>query len=485
MTLRNKLLGGAVVLTSWQFAVNVLAFIRNIIVARLLTPENMGIAAIFAITTTFFEIVSNLAVDMLIVQAKEGDDPTFQGLAHLFKVFRGLFVGCIIFACAPLIVGVFTIPQAEWAVRYIALVPIFNGFMHLDMKRMERDLNYRPGIIVELVPQVFSTLIAFPMATWCGDYSAVLWLLLIQGALRMLISHAVAQRPYRMNWNRHFASRIINFGWPLLINGLLMFGAIQGDRVIVGRYYSMTELGVYSVAFLIAIHLANAFSKVNITLLLPTFSKVQNELRRFRNRYLAMVQIASLIGGFIAIPFVTAGGTLIVLIYGKQYTAAASLAPWLGIFLLFRIFRQVPTVACLARGDTKNSMIANIFRFVGVVAALIAGLKHCSLSVIIMCGIGGELLAYVSVIYRLNKFHSVNYADSIFAPAVVLLILVIANLNNMMFIEHSRIVYEFELCMLYYVILLAVATSCFPIVRLEVQRGAVHISKRIMARLSQ
>ena len=49
-----------------------------------------------------------------------------------------------------------------------------------------------------------------------------------------------------------YARRLLTFGWPLLVNGLLMFGIVQGDRLIIGTAYSVYDLGIYSVALTLA-----------------------------------------------------------------------------------------------------------------------------------------------------------------------------------------------------------------------------------------
>lgn len=483
MSLRSKIFKGAIVLTGGQAAAQTLSLARNIIIARILNPEDMGIAATFAITITLLEMISNLAVDMLLVQAKDGDDPVFQGTAHLFQVFRGLIVGLLIFACAPIITWLFKTPQAEWAFRLVALVPVFRGFMHLDWKRVQRKMQYRTAVLVEVIPQAVITLAAFPMVIWLGDYSTVLWLVLMQAAIGLLVSHLFSQRSYRLNWDRKYATRLLVFGWPLLINGLLMFGALQGDRLIIGTFYSMTELGVYSVAFSLVLTLAMTITNLSNSLLLPLFAKVQNCQVEFRERYIVAVQVLALIGGAVALPFITAGGHLIVLVFGDQYAPAFSFVPWLGVLLIARIFRLAPTAAALAYGDTKNSMFANIFRSVGVAVAVFVAWQNLPLSAIIVCGVGGEILAMLYAAFRLNRKQEVRIVDSIFAPMVTSLIILFAGINNVSPFYVLANLGDFEICFVFSIVLGLIGVLIFPKIRHELQQGVVRISQRLIKKI--
>jgi len=389
MGLRAEILKGGSILTVGQVIAQLLMFIRNIILARMLTPEDMGIAATFAITISLLEMSSNLGVEMLLVQAQDGDDPRLQAVAHLFQVGRGLLMGAIILALAPIIARMFDTPQAVWAFQYVAIVPVLQGFMHLDWKRVQRNMTFIPSVIVEIAPQAIITLAAWPMVIWLGDYSAILWLVIIQALMMLLASHFVAKRNYQVSWNRVFASRLFAFGWPLLLNGLLMFGVFQGDRLIVGTAYSMAELGVFSVAFALVMMIVLTIAKLAAALLLPLFSRVQADQETLR-RYLRLsVQILALIGGVVALPLILIGGDLIVMIYGEQYTSAAEFLAWMGVQLAARTFRLVPAIAAMAKGDTKNSMFANLFRTIGVLLAVVAAWLALPIASIIICGVVG------------------------------------------------------------------------------------------------
>lgn len=466
MSLLVQLFKNTVVLTGGQFASQALSFGRNVIIARLLNPEDMGIAATFAITITLLEMISNLSVDIILVQAKDGDDPTFQGTAHLYQVVRGVSVGLVILAGAPIITWLFKIPETVWAFRLLALVPVFRGLMHLDWNRLQRKMQYRTAILVEMVPQAVVTLAAFPMLKWRGDYSTVLWLVLMQAAIGLLVSHFFSQRSYQLNWNREYASRLLVFGWPLLVNGFLMFGAMQGDRLIIGTFYTMTELGVYSVAFSLTLTLAFIIGKIGTSLFLPLLSRIQYQKTEFRELHFVGVQVLALIGGIVAIPFITAGGDIIVFFFGNQYFAVHGYASWLGVLLVARLFRLAPTISSLACGDTKNSMYANFSRFGGVIAAICAAWQGRSLSVILICGIGGEILALLAATFRLQKLRNIKMIDSIYPPMVVSGVLFVAGVINCFSVFGVTLYSNYINCIFSYTILLVVSFFTFPIVRI-------------------
>ena len=78
----HRYLKSGLLLSGGSIASSMCSFGRNIIIARLISVENFGIAATLALTMSLVEMASNLSLDRLIVQDPEGDSPRLQATAH-------------------------------------------------------------------------------------------------------------------------------------------------------------------------------------------------------------------------------------------------------------------------------------------------------------------------------------------------------------------------------------------------------------------
>ena len=70
MSLGKRIFQGGVKIGLGQVFSQGCSFLRNVIVARLITPADFGIAATFAMTLSLVEMVSNLAAEKLLVQSR-------------------------------------------------------------------------------------------------------------------------------------------------------------------------------------------------------------------------------------------------------------------------------------------------------------------------------------------------------------------------------------------------------------------------------
>ena len=74
----------ALLILSGNAAASLLLFARNLVIARLIPVEDYGIASTFAIAMSVVEMASQLGLQQMIVQAREGEDPHFQAALQGF-----------------------------------------------------------------------------------------------------------------------------------------------------------------------------------------------------------------------------------------------------------------------------------------------------------------------------------------------------------------------------------------------------------------
>lgn len=405
MSVRQRILGGAALLATGQVLRQSFSFIRNIIIARLISPDDFGIAATFVIAVSLLEMISDLAAHRLLVQAEDGNDERFQETAHLLMVVRGAVNAVLLFLLAWPFSRLFNIPEARWAFQCLAIVPLVMGFAHLDRKRLHRDMRFGRDTIVDVVDQIIPLMAAWPLAIWLGDYSAVLWLLIARAVVSVAASHLVAHRPYRWACDKVYLKRMLTFGWPLLVNGLLMFGIFQGDRLVVGTAYTMTDLGFYSVAFTLTMMPTFMVARITSSLLLPLLSNVQTSPQKFQARYALSVQALWPAAALLATPFILGGTFLVTEIYGDKYAPAGTVIGWLAAMQAVRLMRSAPALAAMARGDTRTLMLSNMARSCALVLAVLAATLNAELVWIAASGLVGELLALGLVLFRLTRLH--------------------------------------------------------------------------------
>jgi len=378
------------------------SFLRNIIIARLISVEDFGIAATFALTVAMIELCSNLAIDRLLIQAPDGDDEELQATAHAIQLAQGIAGALVLFLIAAPIANLFGIPEVIWAFQLLALVPFIRGLSHLDRCRYQREMRFGPVVLVETGPQVAATLAAIPAAYFAADYTAMLWVVFTQIILLTVISHLVAKRRYSISWRGPLVRRALSFGMPLMLNGFLMFGIFQGDRAIVGATFGMTELGWFGAAFALTLAPTMVIARICQSFFLPQLAKAQDDVRSFSDTANVTMQVCLLGGVLVAVGFAVAGPALIKALYGDRYMAGAAVIGILGIMQGIRVTRAGPTIVSIARGQTTAPLWANFMRTIGLGISLVAVWQGFGVIGIAIGSLAGEVIALVSALYFIH-----------------------------------------------------------------------------------
>ena len=381
--------GGMLTLANGLSAVS--SFVRNVIVARFISVEDFGVAMLFALTMSAIEMVSDLSIGKLLIQAKEGGRECFQSTAHTFQLIRAAVGGGLLFLFAEQVALIFKVPDASWAFQWLAFCLIMKGFSHLDIARYQREMKFLPLIWVGTLPQVLTLLLSAPLAIWLGDYRVTIYLLVLQTCTAVLLTHVFSTRKFMCEWDWVIVKKIYLFGWPLLLNSVFMFAILQGDKAIVGSMLSMETLGWYGAAFSLTLAPAMLIIRVGQSVFLPVLSRTIENSRQFENQLNITMQFYILIGLLLCFFFTLFGADVLLLIFGEKYSKGMSVVVWLGLIQAVRICKAGPVIVSLSIADTKNPMLSNIARGVAFFIAVGAVWNGYGVKELVIIGLAGEV----------------------------------------------------------------------------------------------
>ncbi|SNR72043.1 oligosaccharide flippase family protein [Puniceibacterium sediminis] len=401
------MLRSALLILSGNAVTSLMLLARNLLVARLIPVADYGVAATFAIAMAVVEMGSQLGLQQQIVQARNGEDPRFQAALQGFQVLRGVIGGIVLFALAGPIAAFLNVPETTWAYRLMALVPVFNAFTHFDIHRLNRTMVFWPAILSGAVPAFLALLVVWPLAMFYGDYTVMLYSILLRAAMIAVTSHLVARRPYRLVLDRAVMGNSLRFGWPLLINGMLLFAVFQGDKLIVGRELGMEVLAIFAMGFTLTLTPTLVMAKSAQNFFLPQLSAVDRDTPegQARFQYLSMVtmQISLLNAVILVVVFALFGAPVVHLLLGVKYAALPPLLVALAILQGLRVAKAGGGVVALSCGHTSNAMQANLMRVATLPIIWYAVVQGATLPVVVLIGILGETAGYALSLYLVRR----------------------------------------------------------------------------------
>jgi len=379
------------------------SLLRNIILARFLTKADFGVAALLGTILTLFEMTSKMALGQQVVQSRHGDNEAFLDSIHFTQLSLGVLSSLLIMAFAWPLATFVAGPQYIGSILLLGLVPLFSGLGHLEIYRKTRQLQFGRLVLAETIPQILTTLAAWPLAVFFKDYRAVLWLLLGRSLLFIAMTHLMAERRFSPKYNREWLNESLRFGWPLLLSGFVQMGNFQGDGMIVAAGYSLSQLGEFSVATTMAMAPGMLLLRVGNSIGLPLMAQARAHPEELATQYSRFLEIMAVLACASTLGMLFCGEQVIVMLYSSKYTGIGALACLLTAAQAIRIIRATVGITAMACGDTMNNLLSSSWRLTGLGLAIIVGVLHASITWFALTGFVGEVISLSVVVARLAR----------------------------------------------------------------------------------
>lgn len=373
--------------------VALIQFLRNVLLARLIPVEDYGIASTFVVTVSLIQMLGDLALDRLVVQNRHGGAPWFVAAVQSLALLRGALLAGLLLAGAPYVAALFGQAEIVWAYQVMALVPLLHALLHLDTVRQQREMRFGATVRSDLAGAGLSIAALWPLAAMLGDFRTILGLIFIEYAGRAVASHLLAERPFRVGWDRKTVRTALGFGAPLIAGGMLAFLTLQGDRIIVANRFTPYDLGLFSAALTLAMTPSLLLARVTHPLFLPTLSRHQETPERFAPAAMTTLEAMALLAAALMAGFALLGPPVFRIAFGEAYATGGPFVVLLGIAFALRLARAGPATIAVARGHTMQLMLANLLRVLAVPAGLLVVAAGGDIEALVLVGIGAEAAA--------------------------------------------------------------------------------------------
>lgn len=382
-------------LTAGVGGVAALRFARNILLARLISVEDYGIASLAIVVVSFIALVADLALDRLIIQDRRGEEPRFVAAVQAVVLARAVVLSVLMVLAAHPTAVLFGLPELAWMFQLLALVPLLQGFAHPDLFRHQRVSDFRPLIVSDLAGVAASLAAMFPLALLLGDFRVMPLALIIEQAVRTLVSFRFAERPFRVAWDGAIALQAVRFGAPLVLSGLAVFAITHGERILVASNFTVRDLGIFSAALTLAFTPGQLLATVQQRYFLPQLARAAEtpgELARRANEALRLTLASA--AGFALAAFAF-GPEVLVLVFGDRFAEAGAYVALIALIASLRAMRSGPTVIALSGGHTLDILAANVIRLLALPLAVLVVARGGSIADILFIAWLGETCALV------------------------------------------------------------------------------------------
>ena len=286
---------------AWKFSERILAQMVNlaisILLARLLSPSDYGQVSIVMIFISIADILVNYSLSNALIQKKDADNLDFSSVFYFNSVFSVL-IYMILYFCAPGISSFFGYDGLTLVVRVLALRVIIVALNSVQQAYVSKHMMFRKFF--------FSTLAGTILAACTGGYLAFcgfgIWALAAQYLVNPFVDTVVLW--FTVKWrpvakfSRYRLMGLVDFGWKLLLSGVMDRVYIELKSIIIGKFYSSVDLAYYKNGQQYPQVIINNINTSISSVFFPALSNEQENKEKVKN----MLRAAVRMGAYVLFP---------------------------------------------------------------------------------------------------------------------------------------------------------------------------------------
>jgi O-antigen/teichoic acid export membrane protein len=341
-----------------QIAVQVIRFGGVVVLARLLTPDEYGMAAIAVTLGSFSAILGDLGYSMAVVQASS----VSQRLAST-ACWCALAAGVILSTCAAL--GAYPAAQllGEPEVTGLVMVGGLTLFLVATGSTSKALLTRSMSFDVIQSAGMAASVVATVSAIAAAAMGAGAWALVLQQVVLATVTSALFILAARWRPSLEFARTAFRSlsKYALPITGGHVFGILQPlvTVLLIGYLVGVEELGIWNLSMALVAVPVTLLAYPVAQVLYAAFARMRDDPERVAEVWLtgftrlAAVVLPALFGLIAVAP------DLIPLAFGSQWVPAVPVVQILGVWIMSRSLQTWNNSVMDAAGKPHISMILN------------------------------------------------------------------------------------------------------------------------------
>lgn len=300
---------------------SVIQILVQIVMARLLAPEQFGMLSIMLVFVNLGNVVVQSGLNTALIQAEDMDRLDCSTVFWLSLAISLALFGAI-FVAAPAVASFYSMPGLVWPLRALALLLVINAYNSVQVAIITREMEMRKVFRATVASSACSAAVGIGAAL----LGAGVWALVAQQLSYQLsncIAHALqlAWRPH-LEFSAARARRLFGFGSRLLASGLLDQGYQSLSDLVIGKQFSASNLGLVSQGKRYPSAIGSLLDGAIQPVMLSAVSRVQSDPPQVRR----LVRRALKTSTFLIAPsmtlFATVAPALVPLLLGDQWSEA-------------------------------------------------------------------------------------------------------------------------------------------------------------------
>src|SRR6266446_6467943 len=406
-------------------------FIRSVVLARLLVPEDFGLFGMALTIVAALNALTAIGLDRTIVANKfETSDELKAHLETVWSVelIRSLVIALLISASAFPMSRFYGQAQLHVIIPVLGLISLVQGFQNIGLALLRKEISFARIFWYELATNVTGITLTVALAVVMRNVWALVIGLLLTAALGTVLSYIFHSYRPRLAFEKIALRRALNLGKFALVIAVASYVTTMADNVMVGRLLGTGALGNYSLAYNIASAPISVLVFALGTVLFPAYAEITAQRpKRLEQVFTKVFSISLMIMLTITVPFFLLAREIVQLLFGSRWTRAGTVLRVLALVIPLRGLTLIIGTFFFGLNRPKQVAVGKILEAVVFLAVLYPLITALGLTGAAWAGLIAYACACVNRLVALNEIVP-GISSKLFRSSISTLLAVAAGL---------------------------------------------------------
>ena len=397
-----------------NFLAKGMGLVISILLARLISPDDFGQLAIITVFINLSYSFIHSGLSQALVQKKDVDDLDYSTVFYI-SLTIAVILTIVLILVAPFIGNWYKSSSLVAPLRFYAISLLFGAFNSIQSAKMQKEMQFKNL----LISRIITVFLSGAIGVFAAYKGMGLWALVIYN-FSVTVIGCLAHFIYckwipKLAFSTKRAKGLFNYGWKILVSGLLFSLYSDLRTIIIGKKYSTEDLGYYDRGKQVPTIFATTIDGAVQGVMFPTMASVQDQKEQVR----AILKRTLTLGALIIIPFMAGLALLtrpfISVFYGDKWLPATFFMQVYCITeMLVPLYSSTQIVIkALGRSDIYMKLEV-VRRIASITVLLIAVFGFNSLNAIAISMAIGGLIDYILVTIPVKKLLGYGFFQQVF-----------------------------------------------------------------------
>lgn len=458
MDTAQRVLKSSTIMLGLKLFQRIIGLISLLVLARTLSKEDFAVVAIVTLVIFFFDTIGNTGIENYLIQ-KSSINSDDVGTAWTLDLTLKLILSLLIFSTSDIISDYFNMPQLVDVLRFSCIIILFNSLKNPEFYVSKRNLNYRPIFIISSIQKITSFVILISILSYEPTYWAIIIADISASIVQCVMSWILLKNQVKITLSRFYDQW--SFSSWVLLRSIVGYSKAQMDAFLVGKYFSASDVGLYSMTRNISVMPSTDIIGPAIEPLLSAFSKDKGNVILLKSRFNKALLVASVFTAPVCAYMFFYSDTIVKLILGEKWIQASLLLPSLSIAMAAIILNNLLNQLFIAQGLVRQLFYFEIFSLLST-GILLYACQYMEIYFFTLSRVILILFLIMVLIYLAKYYFQIDYLCILKIIIPIFICATISGIISRSLTPHfvNSIVIEFLVTGLFFTFIFLFFTTC-------------------------